>query len=132
MFIHILGHSLFDCRGKSFWNQIWNFFPKKITAKLAQKCNYFLHYGWSNLCLLNTMQKKNPTSLGASVSETLFFEWPLIIKDLSSSSIFIQFETKHSSLAPSVKKSQATTYRGITIQWIPLLTNSVMTKFLNF
>ena len=28
-FIHILDHSLFDCRVKNFWDQIWNFFQKK-------------------------------------------------------------------------------------------------------
>ena len=77
MFIHIVDHSLLDCRVRTFWNWIWNFFSKKITAKLAKKCDFFWHYGWSNFCLLNTMQKPH-LSRSLSFRNTIFWMTPYL------------------------------------------------------
>ena len=63
-FIHILDHSLFDCRVKIFWDKIWNFFfKKKKHCKIDKKCNF---------CLALWV-----ISLRALVSETLFLNDPL-------------------------------------------------------
>ena len=79
IFIHIFDYNLFDCKVKSFWNPFWKFFffKWKITAKLAKKCYFIRHYGWSNFCLLSTLQKTPP--LTTFSFRNTFFGWPLML-----------------------------------------------------
>ena len=72
MFIHIIDHSLFDYRVKVFLIKFQNFFRKNI-AKLAKKNRNFLAL-WVIKFLPPEHNAKNPISLGALVSKTLFFE----------------------------------------------------------
>ena len=77
MFIHIVHHSLLDCRVKSFRNWLWNFFSQKNHCKIGKKMQFFLVLKVI-IFLPPEHNAKNPTSLGAFFCETLFFEWPLL------------------------------------------------------